>query len=60
MSPEERAKMEKSKLKVKQHFQKFFRHHAVKKHKKYFNIWLSYVEMLKAREMEFQVARKQV
>jgi|TARA_B110000285_G_C14803861_1_gene458768 hypothetical protein len=53
MSPEERAKLEKSKLKVKQHFQKFFRHHAVKKHKRYFNIWAAYVEGQKAREQEF-------
>ena len=58
MSPEERARLEKTKLVIRQHFLKFFRHHAVKKNKKFFDKWLSYREFQWGREQEFNAIRK--
>jgi len=46
MSPEERLMMEKTKLKVKQHFQKFFRYCAMKKNKVYFQRWHAQVQFI--------------
>lgn len=60
LSPEEREKMEKAKLKVKRHFQNFFRRHMIKNSKLFFNKWISYVEFVKGREQEFNNAKKMV
>ena len=58
LSPDERQRIEKAKLQVKQHFLKFFRHHSVKKNKQFFLKWVTYVEFEKHRESEFEKVRK--
>lgn len=58
LSPEERQRIEKAKLQVKQHFLKFFRHHSVKKNKQYFIKWKAFVEFEQHREAEYERVRK--
>ena len=53
LSPEERVKMEKAKMKVKLHFQQFFRRHLIKGTQSIFDKWVAYVEFSRAREGEF-------
>ena len=60
LSPDEREKMEKAKMKVKQHFQGFFRRHMIKGTASLFDKWKAYVEFHRAREGEFNQARKMV
>ena len=44
LSPDEREKMEKAKMKVKQHFQGFFRRHMIKGTRSLFDKWIAFVE----------------
>jgi len=56
-SPEEKAREHKAKMKVKQHFQRFFRHHAVKKNTIYFLKWRAWVEFKQNREHEHKAVQ---
>jgi len=58
MSPEERLVMEKTKMKVKQHFVKFFRYCAIKKNSIYFLKWRASIQLTLNREREFAVFKK--
>jgi hypothetical protein len=60
LSPEEREKMEKAKLKVKKYFMGFFRRHQIKGSALFFSKWVSYNEFAKGREIEFNNAKRLV
>ena len=56
-SPEEMMKTKKAKLKIRQHFQKFFRFFALKQNQRMFHKWRAYIQFCQNQEAEFEVAQ---
>jgi hypothetical protein len=60
MSPEELAKIERAKKNLKNHFNKFFYYHSIKKSQAFFLKWHAKVEVERAIEAKFKMIKSRM